>query len=75
VFPETRFFLSAGYKNDASEIRESQLGFMTHFSRLEVRKILFFIHLFICAYIAWVISPPYLPPHPSSRQNLFCPYL
>jgi hypothetical protein len=34
----------------------------------------FFIHLFICAYIVWTISPPYfLPPHP--RQNLFCPYL
>jgi hypothetical protein len=42
-----------------------------------------FFHLFTCAYIVWVISPPCptLPPSPtpllpplSSRQVLFCPY-
>jgi hypothetical protein len=38
----------------------------------------FFIHLFVCAYIVWAISPPV--PHPlsplclASRQNLFCTY-
>jgi hypothetical protein len=41
---------------------------------------LFFIHLFTCAYIIWVISPSCAPPPPSphpstSRQSLFCPYL
>jgi hypothetical protein len=41
----------------------------------------FKIHLFICAYIVWAISPLYLPPPPPSptslafRQNLFCPFL
>jgi hypothetical protein len=50
--------------------------------------ILFFLLLFICAYKAWVISPPCphplpyhplrplpLPPHPlNTQQKLFCPY-
>jgi hypothetical protein len=49
----------------------------------------FFFLLFICAYKAWVISPPCphplpyhplcplpLPPHPlNTQQKLFCPYL
>jgi hypothetical protein len=41
-----------------------------------------FFYLFICAYIVWTISSPYLLPTPSlppltlaSRQNLFCPFL
>jgi phage shock protein PspC (stress-responsive transcriptional regulator) len=39
-----------------------------------------FIHLFICAYIVWAISPP-APPSPPSpptlhfQQNQFCPVL
>jgi hypothetical protein len=47
-----------------------------------ISPLLFFIHLFIYAYIVWVISPPLFPgpslPPPSplgSSQNLFCPYL
>jgi hypothetical protein len=37
----------------------------------------FIIHLFTCAYIVWVISPPCPPTPPSplpSRQNLFCAF-
>jgi hypothetical protein len=35
----------------------------------------FIIHLFTCAYIAWVISPPCPSLHPLSPSPLFCPYL
>jgi hypothetical protein len=36
--------------------------------------VFFFIHLFICVYIVWVLSPHFLPLFPptlASRQNLF----
>jgi hypothetical protein len=51
------------------------------------KRTFFIVLLFICAYNAWVISPPCphplpyhplppSPPHPlDTRQKLFCPYL
>jgi hypothetical protein len=38
-----------------------------------MRYILFFIHLFTCAYIVWVISPPCLPPPPSPKIHAYFP--
>jgi hypothetical protein len=81
-YPSTGMLTAIHFVDAKAECKDSKRNWRFHYS-LQLLfffffpSLHFFIHLFTCAYIVWVITPSCPHPHPPfpSSQNLFCTFL